>query len=327
MEYINKIFRNDNLELMKQLPDECVDLIYCDILYGTNRDFVDYKDIGNGKEEVYNFYKPRLIEMKRILKKTGSIYLQCDWKINHHIRTIMDEAFGSNNFRNCIVWQRSNGKNNSKKNFENVTDTIIFYSKSDKYTFNVQKKELKESSVKRYNKVSKDGRKYMIANLMDKQSYKGIPDIRVVNGKQYISKDNLGYKWSQNKIEKEIKKGTEFVENSEGNLAVIKYLDDSNGANVDNLWNDIYCIVSTDTYATQKPLELIERIIKASTNDNDLVADFFCGSGTTGVAAKKLGRKYLLCDIGERAIKIANERIKTNKSKILWDEKGYKTSV
>lgn len=310
MNYINKLFNEDNLEVLKRLPDECIDLIYCDILYGTGRDFGDYKDISSEKNEVYQFYKERIVEMCRVLSKTGSIYLQCDWKINHHIRTLMDDIFGSENFRNVIVWQRSNGKNNSVKNFENATDTIIFYSKSSDYTFHMLKKPLKESSVKRYNKISEDGRRYMVANLMDKQSYKGFPDVRVVNGKTYTSKEKLGYKWSQKKINEELLNGTEFVENSEGNLAYIKYLDDSNGANVDNIWNDIYCLVTTDTYATQKPKELLERIILASSNEGDLVADFFCGSGTTCVVAKELGRNYLGVDIGEKAINIATERLK-----------------
>ena len=311
MEYINKLFNKDNLELLKELPNECIDLIYCDILYGTGRDFGDYKDITSGKEEVYKFYKNRIEEMYRVLSSTGSIYLQCDWKINHHIRMIMDEVFGSENFKNVIVWQRSNGKNNSVKNFENTTDTIIFYSKSEDYTFHVVKKPLKDSSIKRYNKISNDGRRYMIANLMDKQSYKGTPDIRIVNGKTYTSKERLGYKWSQKKIDEEILNGTEFIENSEGNLAYIKYLEDSNGANVDNIWNDIYCLVETDTYATQKPEELLERIILASSNKGDLVADFFCGSGTTCVVAKKLGRNYLGCDIGEKAIEISKQRLES----------------
>ena len=311
MEYINSIFKSDNLELMKELPSNSVDLIYCDVLYGTGRDFGDYKDIPCDKNTIYNFYIPRIKEMHRILKDTGSIYLQCDWKINHHLRSIMDEVFGVEYFRNVIVWQRSNGKNNSKKNFENATDTIIFYTKSDNYTFNVIKKELKDSSVKRYNKVSSDGRKYMVANLMDKQSYKGKPDVRYVNGKEYISKDKLGYKWNQAKIDEELRNGADFVENSEGNLAVIKYLDQSKGANVDNIWNDIYCIVSTDTYATQKPKELLERIIEASSNKGDIVADFFCGSGTTCVVAKELGRNYIGCDIGEKAIQVAESRIES----------------
>lgn len=92
-------------------------------------------------------------------------------------------------------------------------------------------------------------------------------------------------------------------------MAYIKYLDDSNGANVDNIWNDIYCLVTTDTYATQKPKELLERIILASSNEGDLVADFFCGSGTTCVVAKKLGRNYLGCDISEKAISLTKQRL------------------
>lgn len=304
------LFNCDNLKLLKEIKDNTVDLIYCDILYGTGRKFDDYQDISSTKKDVVEFYDKRIKEMYRVLKDSGSIYLQCDWKINHHIRYLLDEIFGYENFRNCIVWQRSNGKNNSKSNFENVSDTILFYTKSDNYTFNMQTKELKESSIKRYNKIDENGNKYMIANLMDKQSYKGSPDIRIVNGKKYISKDKLGYKWSQKKIDNEISSGTKIIENSEGNLAYIKYLSDSNGANLDNIWNDIYCITKTNTYSTQKPVELLERIIKSSSNDGDLIADFFCGSGTTCVVSKELNRKYIGCDIGENAINQSIKRLR-----------------
>lgn len=303
------LYHNDNINLLTELPNTYVDLIYCDILYGTGRDFGDYIDLKADRKIIYDFYVPRIKEMHRILKDTGSIYIQCDWKVNHWIRCIMDDIFGYENFKNVITWQRSNGKNNSSYNYENVSDTIIFYTKSDNYTFHMLKKDLKESSIKRYNKIDENGRRYMIANLMDKQSYKGKPDIRIVNGKEYISKNNLGYKWSQSKIDEEIKNGTIFVDNSEGNLAYIKYLDNSEGANLDNIWNDIYCIVKTDTYATQKPDELLERIILSSSNERDIVADFFMGSGTTGKIANKLGRKFIGCDIGEKACNLSQKYI------------------
>lgn len=299
----------DNLELMKEIPNNTVDLIYCDVLYGTGRKFADYQDLKPIRSEIEAHYLPRLIEMKRILKDTGSIYLQMDWKINHWIRCLMDDVFGYDNFRNAIIWQRSNGKNNSTKNYENTTDTIIFYTKSNIYNFKILKRDLKDSSIKRYNKIDEFGRKYMIANLMDKQSYKGKPDIRFFNGKEYISKDSLGYKWSQSKIDEEISKGTKLIENSEGNLSYIKYLDDSKGANLDNIWNDIYCIVKTNTYDTQKPKALIERIIKASSNEGDLVADFYAGSFTTAEVCKDLNRNFIGCDINPRAVEIGLKRI------------------
>lgn len=303
------IRQQDNLEFMREIESESVDLIYSDILYGTGRNFGDYQDLKADRKVIEEHYIPRLIEMKRILKSTGSIYLQCDYRINHWIRCVMDDIFGCDNFRNIITWQRSNGKNNSTKNYENTTDTIVFYSKSNNYTFNILKKELKESSVKRYDKVDENGDKYMIANLMDKQSYKGMSDIRYVNSKEYVSKNNMGYKWSQKKINEEINKNTKLIENSEGNLAYVKYLKDSKGANLDNIWNDIYCTTKTDVYPTQKPKALLERIIKASSNEGDIVADFYMGSGTTGEVALELGRKFIGCDIGEKAFDITKNRI------------------
>ena len=112
LEYINKLFNEDNLELLKRLPNECIDLIYCDILYNTGRKFNDYDDNLGTPQEAIEWYKPRLYEMKRALRKTGSIYLQCDFRLVHYLKVEMDNIFGLNNFRNEIIWcYRSQGFN------------------------------------------------------------------------------------------------------------------------------------------------------------------------------------------------------------------------
>ena len=107
---LNKIYCMDNLELLKQLPDESIDLIYCDILYNTGKKFRDYDDRLGMPQEAMEWYRPRLIEMKRILKNTGSIYLQCDYRLVHYLKVYMDELFGVKNFRNEIIWKKRNGK-------------------------------------------------------------------------------------------------------------------------------------------------------------------------------------------------------------------------
>ena len=128
----------DNLELLLSQPDESVDLIYCDILYGTGRNFGDYQDLKPIRSEIESHYLPRLIEMKRVLKQNGSIYLQMDTRINHWMRILMDDVFGYDNFRNEIVWiYRSGGR--AKKDFTKNHDVILFYSKSENYKFNAQK--------------------------------------------------------------------------------------------------------------------------------------------------------------------------------------------
>ena len=247
---LNKLYCMDNLELLKSLPSESIDLIYCDILYNTGKKFKDYDDNLGTPQEAMEWYKPRLIEMKRVLKNTGSIYLQCDCRLVHYLKIEMDNILGMNNFRNEIIWCY-NGGGTTKKQWTKKHDLILFYSKTNNFIFNTQYQPYNENSAKR---------------LMSKHRGK-----------------------------------------DKSNRLLI-------GTPMTDWWNDIKCIVNPQNkeyvkYDTQKPKALLERIIKASSNEGDVVADFFCGSGTTCVVAKELGRKYIGCDINPRAIEITNGRL------------------
>ncbi len=241
---------SDNLELMAEIEDNTVDLIYCDILYGTGRKFKDYQDLKPKREVIEEHYIPRIKEMHRILKDTGSIYLQMDCKISHWLRCILDDVFGYDNFRNEIVWCY-NGGGVSKKQWNKKHDNILFYSKSKKYIFNVQYQEYNENSKKRL-----------------KNKHKGL-----------------------DKSDR-IKIGTPFVD----------------------WWSNVKCIVNPQNkeyinYNTQKPKALIERLIKASSNEGDLVADFYAGSFTTAEVCKDLNRNFIGCDISEKAVQIGHARV------------------
>jgi DNA modification methylase len=284
----------DNLELMKQLPDQCINLIYCDILYNTGKSFDDYDDNLGTPQEAMVWYEPRLLEMKRILKDTGSIYLQCDYRLVHYLKVKMDEIFGFDNFRNDIIWKRDSvgkGAKKSSKQWSRELDNILFYSKSNNIIFHQQYKtnsELGHTQLKEFRYADPDGRKFKIVTLGD-YSQDSIEAIR---------KQNLIYKTSTGKEYKKY-----YLD--EFKLAVGSLWDDipnlSHGKNPENIG-----------YDTQKPKKLLERIIKASSNEGDLVADFFCGSGTTCVVAKELGRDYLGCDINPKAIDITYERLYNN---------------
>ena len=244
----------DNLELLLSQPDESVDLIYCDILYGTGRNFGDYQDLKPIRSEIEAHYLPRLKEMHRVLKRTGSIYLQMDYRINHWIRCLMDDVFGYDKFRNEIVWCYTM-PNNYKKAFNRKHDTIYFYSKSDNWTFN-----WKDVTIE-YSESSKNRAKY----AHSKTSQMG-------------------------------KNGSMLLE--EGKLP-------------EDYW--LMPVVAGNErigYQTQKPKALIERIIKASSNEGDIVADYYLGSGTTCEVALELCRNFIGCDINPRAIEITKERIK-----------------
>jgi len=228
---------------MKTIESNTIDLIYCDILYGTGRKFADYQDLKPIRSEIENHYIPRIKEMHRILKPTGSIYLQMDTKINHWIRCIMDDVFGYENFRNEIVWGYSWG-GVSKNKYPSKHDHILYYSKTNKYTYNIQYEN-------------------------------------------YTAKDK---RWHNNNAGKSIR----------------------------DIWDDIPIINTMSNervgYATQKPKALIERIIKASSNEGDLVADFYMGSGTTAEVCKDLNRNFIGCDINPRAIEITLKRLNDARS-------------
>lgn len=252
----SSVFCSDNLELMKTIESNTIDLIYCDILYGTGRKFDDYQDLKPIRSEIEAHYLPRLIEMHRVLKSTGSIYLQMDTRINHWIRCLMDDVFGYKNFRNEIVWCYSTASTPKIKQYPRNHDVILWYSKSDKWIFN------------------KDAIREPFKN----------------------GKPNGGVKWlKENETLKEWRE---------------KQAD--NGKIPFDWITDIYKVGTSGeniNYATQKPKALIERIIKASSNEGDLVADYYMGSGTTAVVCKELNRNFIGCDINPKAIEITNARL------------------
>lgn len=241
------LYQCDNLELMKILPDNYIDLIYCDILYNTGRKFKDYNDNLGTPQQAIEWYEPRLFEMRRILKENGSIYIHADFRLIHYMKVKMDEIFGFDYFINEIIWHYDQGAR-SKSMFGRKHDNILYYSKSRKYTFNVN-------------------------NILEPFS-SGMTRWRYQKGGQ---------------INKEMPKG--------------KVPSD--------VWNINFNTMSSERlgYDTQKPKQLLEKIIKASSNENDIIADFFMGSATTGDVALKLNRKFIGCDIGDNACKISKERL------------------
>ena len=246
----------DNLELLKSQPNESVDLIYSDILYGTGRNFGEYQDLKPIRSEIESHYLPRLIEMKRVLKQNGSIYLQMDTRINHWMRILMDNVFGYDNFQNEIVWcYESSGK--SKNKYSQKHDVILFYSKSTKFTYNEQLLNTSKN-IGRYNKIDEQGNRYYMRSGKYKVIYKGTKPITDC-----------------------------FLD--------LPFL--TNNANERN------------GYPTQKPKELIKRFVLASSNENDVVADYYLGGGTTAEVCKELNRNFIGCDINPKAIEITNARL------------------
>ncbi len=256
----SSVFCSDNLELMNTIESNTIDLIYCDILYGTGRKFADYQDLKPIRSEIESHYILRIKEMHRILKPTGSIYLQMDTKINHWMRCIMDDIFGYDKFRNEISWWYKRWSNISF-GFQKMHDVILFYSK-DKSKFNIQYQD------------------YSKPNEIE-DTVRGVIDGKLVR----LKNEDGSYKKREN---------------------------ENKGVPLHDIW-EIQHIQPTAKerlgYDTQKPKALIERIIKASSNEGDLVADFYLGSGTTAEVCKDLNRNFIGCDINPRAIEITLQRL------------------
>lgn len=241
------LFNCDNLQLLNNIDSKSIDLIYCDILYNTGKMFKDYNDNLGSPQDAVKWYNPRFEEMKRVLKNTGLLYIQCDSNLSHYIKIELDNIFGIKNFRNEIIWWY-NSAPRKKKDFGKRHDTIFRYSKTDDYYFNVDSMYIRQP---------------------------------------YSETAPRGY-------EKE------------------KYYD-NRGKVMDDVWKVPMLGQNDKTercgYSTQKPKELMYKIVDSSCPKDGIVADFFCGSGTSCVCAKELKRKYIGCDIQEKAIEISKNRL------------------
>jgi len=285
---------------------------------------IAYRDTwGKGADSFIAMIYERLVLMRDLLAQDGSIYVHCDWRVNNYIRSILTEIFLADRFRNEIVWRRIWTHSDANR-FGNIHDTIFFYTKAETYTWNDAYMDQSEKYLKsHYSKTDEYGRHYQLISMSAKTGNK---ELRVINGKQYYP-DGNAWKYSQATIDK-LWAENKIVFTSEGTPRLIQYLDPDKGKRVQTIWNDIYPLNSQAierlNYPTQKPEALLERIIKASSNEGDLVADFFCGSGTTAAVAEKLGRKWIVADLGKFAIHTTRKRMIGVQRQLKADGKNYR---
>ena len=256
----------------------------------------------------------RLLEMKRILKKTGSLYLHCDPTAGHYLKILLDHIFGFKNYRNEIIWKRTLGHHLATRRFDVMTDFIYFYSKTDDYVYNPLFSPLKEEeTIVKFPYIEEETeRRFTHRQLEQPQNVKTKGETRIIQGKTI--KTEQGWRWSQDTIDKRLKRNPYLVYwTSSGRPRYKIYADEYKGQKVGSLWDDIQPLSSNDRerlgYPTQKPLALLERIIAASSNPGDIVFDPFCGCGTTIEAAEKLGRRWMGVDITHLAIQLIRKRL------------------
>ena len=286
----NKLIWGDNLLVMGSLLAKFagkIDLIYIDPPFATGADFSftaaigesgktvfkeqsiieekAYRDTwGRGSSSYVNMMGDRLHLLRELLTQNGTLYVHCDWHVSHLLRSILDDVFGSHRFINEIAWHYFGFKRKTARNFPRKHDTLLVYSNSENYIWNVQYKPHRPEYVKRF-KPDATGRLYR-------------DDVNPTGG------------------------GSRTI-----------YLDDVPGDIVDSVWDDIPPVnpmsLERWDFPTQKPESLLERIVKASSNEGSLIADFFCGSGTSLAVAEKLGRRWIGCDLGRWGIHITRKRL------------------
>ena len=254
---------------------------------------------------------PRLMELRRVLKPAGSLYLHCDPTASHYLKMLLDSIFGVAQFRNEIVWKRSHAHSDSRQgsqHFGRVTDTILFYAKGDRSTWNVQYLPYDTEYVDRdYRRVDPDGRRYRIDNIQGPGgAAKGNPSYEVMGVTRY-------WRYSKKKMDELIRQGR-IIQTRPGAVPQYKrYLDEMPGVPVQNLWADLPLLSNRSDealgYPTQKPEALLERIILASSNEGDVVLDPFCGCGTTIASAQKLRRRWIGIDVTHLAIGLIKKRL------------------
>jgi site-specific DNA-methyltransferase (adenine-specific) len=253
---------------------------------------------------------PRLVELRRVLKPTGSIYLHCDPTASHYLRVLMDSIFRPERFINEIVWKRTSAHNDSQK-YSSVTDFILFYSKTDVATWNPPYVPLDDKHVSsKYANVDADGRRF---TLSDMTSPHPRPDM-MYDWKGHKS-PSCGWRYSKETMAKLDSEGHIWYPDDRSKRPRLKgYLDESLGRLPDNLWTDIPPVNSQARerlgYPTQKPEALLERLIAASSNKGDMVLDPFGGCGTAVIAAQRLGRRWIGIDITHLAINLMKRRLR-----------------
>lgn len=372
------VFTRDNLEILRGINSKCIDLIYLDPPFNSNRNYaapigseaagaafkdtwelndldqawhneiadkdlalyktIDASEHSHGKsmKSYLIMMAVRLMELKRVLRDTGSIYLHCDPTASHYLKTLMDSIFGSDNFRNEVVWKRTSGRSDGKQ-FGRVHETLLYYSASSEWTWNTQyTSHTDEYVAKAYrNKdelgpwTASDLTATGISSGESGMPWRGIdPGMKGNHWRtptrggmnDFIVENNLipgwpgEYKTVHERLDALDAAGLVYWP-ERGNIPRLKrYLASAKGIAIEDIFTDISNVQGRAKenlhYPTQKPLALLERIIKASSNEGDIVLDPFCGCATACEAAEKLGRQWIGIDLSPQAINLVNRRMK-----------------
>ena len=359
------IWTGDNLDILRGMNSECVDLIYLDPPFNSNQDYAApvgsaaagaaFKDTwslsdldvawvgliadeesavanliktagitaGKGMQSYLTMMAVRLLEMRRVLAPTGSLYLHCDPTASHYLKMLLDAVFGRPNFRSEITWRRTNAKGLAFTGYPNNADLLLYFTKSAEFAWNRPYRPHDPAYVEKfYRHVEPEtGRRYQLDNLVNPNRNR--PNLTY----EFLGVTRV-WRWTQERMGEAYAQGL-VVQQKPGSVPRLKrYLDEMKGNPVDTIWEDIRPIQAASQertgYPTQKPLALLERVIAASSNPGDLVLDPFCGCATACVAADKLGRRWVGIDISPKAAELVNLRLQQDMGSLFHH--GYVTA-
>lgn len=268
----------------------------------------------------------RLLALHRVLKDTGSLYLHCDSTASHYLKIVLDAVFGKENFKNELIWQRTSGHANVSRKYGVIHDTILFYSKTDRFSWNLLHTPYSEDYINTFfDQVDEDGKHYMRRDLTASMQ-------RASTGQLYEWKGvkpppSRCWAMTEAKMDELETQGRIHWPKKSGGMPRLKiYPEDVPGIPLQDLWLDVRVMHNRSAerlgYPTQKPLALLERIIQVSSNAGDVVLDPFCGCGTAVHAAQKLGRKWIGIDITHLAISTIEQRLNNAFPGIIFDVQG-----
>ena len=360
------MWTGDNLDIMRGMNTESVDLIYLDPPFNSNEDYsapvgseaagaafkdtwtlsdideawhgeiadkepalyaiIDAAGLSHGKsmKSYLIMMAVRLLEMRRILKPTGSMYLHCDSTAGHYLKTMTDGIFSSQNFRNAIIWRRTNAKGLAFARYASNYDTILYYGMGEKPRWNPPYGPYDPAYVDdKYRHVEpKTGRRYQLDNLLNPN--KNRPNLTY----EFLGVTRV-WRWTRERMQAAYENGL-VVQTKPGAVPRLKrYLDEQKGQPIDDIWSDIPPINSQAKertgYPTQKPLALLDRIIKSSSNPGDMVLDPFAGCATACVAAERLERQWIGIDLSSVAASLVVNRIRNEMG--LFFDLNHRTDI
>ena len=349
------IFTGDNLPIMRGINSESVDLIYLDPPFNSNANYAapigskaagaEFKDtwtlndvdvawldlietkypvlnrvihaaMTNSDKSYLIYMAARLLEMRRVLKNTGSIYLHCDPTMSHYLKLVMDAVFGKENFLADITWKRYAAHSLSKSAVDTISDHLLYYAKDNTHVManRVTSQLDTEKLNKKFPHIEiETGRRFQHVALEQNSNRSSAGEVRKIGDKTVTS--DIGWRWNQSTFDERIAKNPYLIYWTRTGKPRYKiYADEYSGEPVGNIWTDIPYLASgggeRTGYPTQKPVALLNRIIEASSNESEVVFDPFCGCATTLVAADRLQRDWIGIDISAKAAELVIERIK-----------------